>query len=363
MLGRGNFGAIKLAFRKDTGEYVASKKVTGIEKIAVSKAEAYIQNEAAGPNVLPIYNTIELDEILYHFMPLAGLGNGRAVQAMLASADSDLRMRALIFVARDILTGLRTCHTKGIYHLDIKPENIVFTKDGTGYVTDFGCAKHADEANSVVSYDCIGDNRYFPPERYRVSQTEGTFRADCADAWAAGLTLLEVAENRNLFQLLGLPSEMRARFLQCDEAFFEKQLGRIEVLNEAKPGTIYAVIKGLLEPDANKRLTVEAALKSACFASTQKASVFEQLFRLLPHESHHTTEEDDDDEFEGYSKTPSHVTARIYRHEEHEEYYGFAGQRAHFQSHFFVQAESTAPPATFPAAVETDYQLTPSHVH
>ncbi|NGX43725.1 MAG: hypothetical protein K940chlam7_02025, partial [Chlamydiae bacterium] len=164
VLGKGNFGAIKVAQRIEDQKYVASKKVKGEENIRASEEEADMQKEAAGDNVLPIYNTIRLEETLYHFMPLAGFGNGREVQSHLSALHNPmLATEILKFVVRDILTGLKTMHEKGIYHLDIKPENIVFTKDGTGYITDFGCAKKVK--GSQISHDAIGDNRYFSPER------------------------------------------------------------------------------------------------------------------------------------------------------------------------------------------------------
>ncbi|NGX43821.1 MAG: hypothetical protein K940chlam7_02126, partial [Chlamydiae bacterium] len=122
VLGRGNFGAIKVAQRIEDREYVASKKVKGEENIRASEEEADMQKEAAGENVLPIYNTIRLEETLYHFMPLAGFGNGREVQNHLSALHNPmLATEILKFVIRDILTGLKTMHEKGIYHLDIKP--------------------------------------------------------------------------------------------------------------------------------------------------------------------------------------------------------------------------------------------------
>nr|NGX43663.1 hypothetical protein [Chlamydiota bacterium] len=121
-LGKGNFGTIKVAQRIEDQEYVASKKVQGEESIRKSEKEADMQKEAAGENVLPIYNTIRLEEALYHFMPLAGFGNGKEIQSHLSALNNPmLTTEILKFVTRDILTGLKTIHDKGIYHLDIKP--------------------------------------------------------------------------------------------------------------------------------------------------------------------------------------------------------------------------------------------------
>ncbi|NGX43822.1 MAG: hypothetical protein K940chlam7_02127, partial [Chlamydiae bacterium] len=90
VLGRGNFGAIKVAQRIEDRAYVASKKVKGEENIRASDEEADMQKEAAGDNVLPIYNTIRLEETLYHFMPLAGYGNGREIQSHLSALHNPM---------------------------------------------------------------------------------------------------------------------------------------------------------------------------------------------------------------------------------------------------------------------------------
>ncbi|NGX43575.1 MAG: Serine/threonine-protein kinase StkP, partial [Chlamydiae bacterium] len=194
VIGKGNFGAIKVAQRIADEEYVASKKVKGEENIRVSEAEANMQRDAAGDNVLSIYNTIQLKYALYHFMPLAGNGDGCNIQALLAALHNPkLALEILKFIAKDILTGLQTIHAKGIYHLDLKPDNVVFTKDGTGYITDFGCAKKVK--GSQISHDAIGDNRYFSPERLQACREGSTFDAEKTDIWAAGMMLLQMIKN------------------------------------------------------------------------------------------------------------------------------------------------------------------------
>lgn len=165
-IGRGQFGTIQIAQRIEDGAFVVAKQVTGEKNIQVSEAEAQMQKDAAEDNVLPIYNTIRLEEerTLFHFMPLAGLGDGITMQKRLALLNqSPLAIQILTFIAQNILTGLMTIHGRRICHLDMKPDNLVFTKDGTAYVTDFGCAKKLEDRQ--VTGEAIGDNRYFSPER------------------------------------------------------------------------------------------------------------------------------------------------------------------------------------------------------
>ena len=146
---------------------------------------------------------VRLEEALYHFMPLAGLGDGATIQKRLALLNqSPLALKIIRLIAQNILTGLQTIHAKGIYHLDMKPDNLVFTKDGTAYITDFGCAKRLEDPQ--LTGKAIGDNRYFSPERLSACK-EGTFDAEKADMWAAGVALMQIFYNKEPLELLNMP--------------------------------------------------------------------------------------------------------------------------------------------------------------
>ena len=287
VLGKGNFGAIKIAQRIEDNQYIASKKVKGEEHIRVSEQKANMQKEAAGENILPIYNTIRLEGALYHFMPLAGLGNGTLLQEELSALKNpEFAVKLLKFVAKDLLTGLRTIHQKGIYHLDIKPDNVVFTKDGTGYITDFGCAKKTEDKR--ISLDSIGDYRYFSPERLQAYKDKNTFDGEKADSWSAGMMLLQMINNLQPLQLFDLPQDLRRRVNICTSEFFQEKLQMFKELQCPDESSIWWVIKGLLDPHPEMRLSADQALYAPCFrglSDTTKQHVFEKLSteKLIPH--------------------------------------------------------------------------------
>ncbi|NGX43298.1 MAG: Serine/threonine-protein kinase StkP [Chlamydiae bacterium] len=278
-VGSGHFGAIKVAQRIKDSQYVASKKVKGEENVRESELEANMQKEAAGENVLPIYNTISLEETLYHFMPLAGLGDGSAIQGGLSALDNPkLAVEILKFIAKDLLTGLRTIHQKGIYHLDIKPNNMVFTKDGTGYITDFGCAKKAEDKQ--VPSDSQGDNHYFSPERLQAYKDKNTFDGEKTDIWSAGMMLLQMIKGKEPLQLFEMPRDFSHRVYTCTKEYFLEKLDLYEELRKPDEWDLWWVIKGLLDPNPKTRLSADEALQASCFkglSDTTKQHVFEDL--------------------------------------------------------------------------------------
>ncbi|NGX42116.1 MAG: Serine/threonine-protein kinase PknH [Chlamydiae bacterium] len=273
VVGKGHFGAIRVAQRISDNEYVVSKKVKGIDNIKVSENEARIQKEAEGDNILPIYNTIKLEDVLYHFMPLAGYGNGREIQSWISvSTHRKFAIEVVKFVAKDLLTATRTIHKKGIFHLDVKPENTVFVKGGIGYLTDFGCAKRIVDKGSEISWKAVGDNRYFSPERLRACRDETSFDGEKADVWAVGITLLQMIKNVDPLDLYEDTGDFTARF--------EGRLKLIEELKTSGEGTIWWVIERLLDSNPKTRLSAQEALQAACFKGlneTLRSKVFEDL--------------------------------------------------------------------------------------
>ena len=272
VIGKGTFGKILMGQRKADGEYVAVKKVKGEDAMLASEEEAQMQRKAAGDNILPIYNTVRFDNALYHFMPLAALGSGESIQQQLSSLNNPkLGAEILKFVAKDVLTGLKNIHGKGISHLDMKGGNVVFMTGGEGKITDFGCAKEL-----TISPHTLGDKTYFSPQRI-ASLRGGVFDTQKADMWAVGVMLLVMYKNKSPEELFGLSIDHLHEFTP---AMFQEKLEQIEELNSPGEGTIWWVIKGLLDLNEDTRPTAQQALDAACFRGllpSIKSGLFQKL--------------------------------------------------------------------------------------
>jgi len=93
----------------------------------------------------------------------------------------------VLSVAIQIADALSHAHKNGIIHRDIKPQNIIVTKDGVVKVTDFGIARNAD-AETTTSSGAMGSVHYFSPE-----QARGKFVDFRSDIYSLGIVMFEMA--------------------------------------------------------------------------------------------------------------------------------------------------------------------------
>lgn len=90
-------------------------------------------------------------------------------------------------IAMQILKALEHAHDQGVIHRDIKPHNILLTKDGQVKVTDFGIARAASETTVTYTGTIVGSVHYISPE-----QAKGSIIGAKSDIYAAGVVLYEM---------------------------------------------------------------------------------------------------------------------------------------------------------------------------
>src|SRR6202011_5955371 len=108
-----------------------------------------------------------------------------------------------------IAAALAEAHSKGITHRDLKPGNIIITKNGVK-VLDFGLAKSAGDETVTASRAIMGTPAYMAPE-----QSEGKECDARTDIYALGLVLREMAIGSRDGTTSSLPSPLTHVIDRC----------------------------------------------------------------------------------------------------------------------------------------------------
>ncbi|WP_248782500.1 serine/threonine-protein kinase, partial [Saccharothrix syringae] len=92
-------------------------------------------------------------------------------------------------VGRDVLAALRSAHSAGVMHRDVKPGNVLLRTDGSAVLTDFGIAALQGATQLTATGDVIGSPEYIAPERLRGDETHAA-----SDLWSLAMLLYVAVE-------------------------------------------------------------------------------------------------------------------------------------------------------------------------
>ncbi len=194
-IGRGGMAVVYLAKCLVLNRYVAIKTLRpefreDEEFIKRFKIEAQSAGNLSHPNLVSIYDVGNEGDTEYIVMEYV---EGITLKQYL-SAKGVLPEKEAIDFASQICSGLEHAHKKGIVHKDIKPENILITKEGILKITDFGIAKALNQGTITTGSMAMGSVHYFSPE-----QARGSFVDAKTDIYSVGVLLYEMATGKRPF--------------------------------------------------------------------------------------------------------------------------------------------------------------------
>ncbi len=142
-------------------------------------------------NVVSVYDVGEQENIHYIVMEYV---DGITLKEYLEEKGALPFDEALDFSVQ-IASALNHAHRKGIVHRDIKPQNIILTKDKQLKVTDFGIARAASTYTMKVDDSGFGSAHYCSPE-----QASGRYTDEKADIYSMGVVMYEMFTGKLPFE-------------------------------------------------------------------------------------------------------------------------------------------------------------------
>ncbi len=137
------------------------------------------------PNIVNVYDVGEESGFSYIVMELV---EGITLKKYIEK-KARLSVKEAVSIAIQVGRGIEAAHNNHIIHRDIKPQNIIISKEGKVKVTDFGIAKAA--TSNTITSNVMGSVHYTSPEQVR-----GGFSDEKSDIYSLGITLFEMLTGR-----------------------------------------------------------------------------------------------------------------------------------------------------------------------
>ena len=196
-VGRGGFGAVYKARDVHLDQFVAVKELT-LENPSALKEEAKVLSELRHKNIVG-FRQLFFDSGRWYLVIDYVEGANLAVMIRdrpLYAGGNVASLRRMLMIATQSAEGLGYAHERHVVHQDVKPSNVMVTKEGVAKVSDFGLAR-AQPASSGVSPS--------RPEHSHLVSMNGLTPAYCSpeqaahqqvtrktDTWSWGLLVLEM---------------------------------------------------------------------------------------------------------------------------------------------------------------------------
>ena len=214
------------------------------------KREAEAVASLSHPNIVNVYDVGEDGKVHYIVMEYV---DGQNLKEIIQD-EGRLEEYTALDIAKQIARALSAAHRDGIIHRDIKPHNILISKDGRQVkVADFGIAKAVSSSTMTNMGSVIGSVHYISPE-----QAKGKHLTSNADLYSLGIVLYEMIIGRVPFSG-DSPISIALKHINEDIAFTEED--KINI-----PNSVRTIISKMTQKEpANRYQTAEELIEDIEF--------------------------------------------------------------------------------------------------
>lgn len=295
------------------------------------RIEAQAAASLMHPNIVNVYDVGAENDIYYIVMELVeGITLKKYIER-----KARLSYKEAVSIAIQVSMGIEAAHNNHIIHRDIKPQNIIISREGKVKVTDFGIAKAA--TSNTITSNVMGSVHYTSPE-----QARGGYSDEKSDIYSLGITLFEMLTGRVPFNgettvaiaikhiqeemtspkefVPEIPSSVEAIVMKCCQKSPDRRYQNMaEVIADLKQSLISPdedfVVARDMDEEASTRTISEAEMMQIK-RKAQRQDAYEEQMRLNsqytrpPQEDEYDGEEEyyEEDEYDGGDSRMEKVT-------------------------------------------------------
>uniref|UniRef100_A0ACD5YP18 Uncharacterized protein n=1 Tax=Avena sativa TaxID=4498 RepID=A0ACD5YP18_AVESA len=259
-LGQGNFAKVYCAQDLTTGEVVAIKmidkdKVSRVGLMAQKEMEVSIVRKISHPNIVHLFEVMASKSKMYLVLEYAK--GGELLNKISEGKFSEDVARVYFY---QLISAVGYCHSRGIYHGDLKPENLLLDQDGYLKISGFGLSALAEpKRHDGLLHTTCQTSAYEAPEVLSKKGYDGAK----ADIWSCGVILLVLLAGYLPFQDTNLIN----MYMKISRAEYRCPRPLSAELKE--------LLSMILDPDPVSRASISMIKKSVWFRKHTDANRLE----------------------------------------------------------------------------------------
>ncbi|KAI9120394.1 hypothetical protein K1719_007427 [Acacia pycnantha] len=250
LLGQGSFSKVYLARNLKTGQLVAMKIIEKekIEKVGLNEQierEVSVMSMMKHPNVVQLYEVMASKNKIYFAMEYVK-GGDLLAKLLKGKLKEDIARKYF----QQLIEAVDFCHSRGVYHRDLKLENLLLDENGVLKVSDFGLSALGESRKSDgLLHTLCGTPSYVAPEVINKKGYDGAK----TDTWSCGVILFVLLagflpfQDKNLIAMYVKIRKAELTYPMCFPPEARKLLSRI------------------LDPNPRRRVTISKIKETSWF--------------------------------------------------------------------------------------------------